>query len=124
MAIVTVGLDLAKNVLADLQGACHKGRERGDCLQTRFVHVDHHVKNDRPNPAAQAHASLNKAGGIEQGIREMMVEQKNVFYYVTLMNENYAQPDLAVTARSSRPPTMCAPCRKASGPFCRQTAPT
>ena len=24
----------------------------------------------------------------------MLVEQKDVFYYVTLMNENYAQPDL------------------------------
>jgi pyruvate dehydrogenase E1 component len=31
---------------------------------------------------------------IDQGMREMLVEQKDVFYYVTLMNENYAQPDL------------------------------
>jgi pyruvate dehydrogenase E1 component len=31
---------------------------------------------------------------VDQGIREMMVEQQDVFYYVTLMNENYAQPDL------------------------------
>ena len=31
---------------------------------------------------------------IDQGMREMMVEQQDVFYYVTLMNENYAQPDL------------------------------
>jgi len=31
---------------------------------------------------------------IGRGIREMMVEQLAVFYYVTLMNENYAQPDL------------------------------
>jgi pyruvate dehydrogenase E1 component len=31
---------------------------------------------------------------IDQGVREMMVEQKDVFYYVTLMNENYAQPSL------------------------------
>ncbi len=31
---------------------------------------------------------------IDAGIREMMVEQRDVFYYVTLMNENYAQPDL------------------------------
>ena len=31
---------------------------------------------------------------VDAGVREMMVEQKNVFYYVTLMNENYAQPDL------------------------------
>ena len=28
------------------------------------------------------------------GMREMLVEQQDVFYYVTLMNENYAQPDL------------------------------
>jgi pyruvate dehydrogenase E1 component len=27
-------------------------------------------------------------------MREMMVEQKDVFYYITVMNENYAQPDL------------------------------
>ena len=31
---------------------------------------------------------------IDQGMREMMVEQQDVFYYVTMMNENYAQPDL------------------------------
>ncbi|EJL89921.1 pyruvate dehydrogenase E1 component, homodimeric type [Polaromonas sp. CF318] len=31
---------------------------------------------------------------LDYGMREMMVEQKDVFYYVTLMNENYAQPDL------------------------------
>ena len=31
---------------------------------------------------------------IDAGIREMLIEQQDVFYYVTLMNENYAQPDL------------------------------
>jgi pyruvate dehydrogenase E1 component len=31
---------------------------------------------------------------VDRGMREMLVEQKDVFYYVTLMNENYAQPDL------------------------------
>ena len=31
---------------------------------------------------------------MDQGMREMMVEQKDIFYYVTMMNENYAQPDL------------------------------
>ena len=31
---------------------------------------------------------------VDQGMREMLVEQQDVFYYVTLMNENYAQPDL------------------------------
>ena len=31
---------------------------------------------------------------LDAGMREMLVAQKDVFYYVTLMNENYAQPDL------------------------------
>ena len=31
---------------------------------------------------------------IDAGMREMVTEQRDVFYYVTLMNENYAQPDL------------------------------
>ena len=31
---------------------------------------------------------------IDHGMREMLVEQRDVFYYVTLMNENYAQPSL------------------------------
>ena len=39
---------------------------------------------------------------VDAGMREMMVEQKDVFYYVTLMNENYAQPDLPPGARGRR----------------------
>ncbi len=35
---------------------------------------------------------------IDHGAREMMAEQRDVFYYVTLMNENYAQPDLPADA--------------------------
>ena len=35
---------------------------------------------------------------IDHGMREMMVEQKDVFYYITLMNENYAQPSLPFDA--------------------------
>ncbi len=31
---------------------------------------------------------------VDHGMREMLVEQKDVFYYITLMNENYAQPNL------------------------------
>ncbi len=37
---------------------------------------------------------------VDAGIREMMVEQRDVFYYVTLMNENYAQPTLPDSAKS------------------------
>jgi pyruvate dehydrogenase E1 component len=37
---------------------------------------------------------------IDHGAREMLMEQKDVFYYVTLMNENYAQPDLPEAAHA------------------------
>jgi len=32
---------------------------------------------------------------IDAGMREMLTEQRDVFYYITLMNEPYPQPDLA-----------------------------
>ena len=32
---------------------------------------------------------------MDAGSREMMVEQRDVIYWVTLMNENYAQPDVS-----------------------------
>jgi len=35
---------------------------------------------------------------VDHGMREMLLEQKDVFYYLTLMNENYAQPDLPADA--------------------------
>ena len=35
---------------------------------------------------------------VDQGIRDMLVDQKDLFYYITLMNENYAQPDLPENA--------------------------
>ena len=31
---------------------------------------------------------------VDQGMRDMLVDQRDLFYYITLMNENYAQPDL------------------------------
>jgi pyruvate dehydrogenase E1 component len=37
---------------------------------------------------------------LDAGMREMMVEQKDVFYYITLMNESYAQPNLPADAHA------------------------
>ncbi len=37
---------------------------------------------------------------VDAGMREMLVERKDVFYYVTLMNENYAQPSLPAEAHA------------------------
>jgi len=37
---------------------------------------------------------------VDAGMREMLEDQRDVFYYVTLMNENYAQPDLPGAART------------------------
>ncbi len=31
---------------------------------------------------------------LDRGMHEMLVEQRDVFHYITLMNENYAQPEL------------------------------
>jgi pyruvate dehydrogenase E1 component len=31
---------------------------------------------------------------VDHGMREMLVDQRDVFYYVTLMNQNYAQPSM------------------------------
>src|SRR5688500_15103755 len=36
---------------------------------------------------------------LEDGMRRMLAEQEDVFYYVTLMNENYAQPSMPEGAR-------------------------
>jgi pyruvate dehydrogenase E1 component len=36
---------------------------------------------------------------VDRGMREMLVDQQDVFYYITLMNENYAQPDVPEGAR-------------------------
>ncbi|MEM9301730.1 MAG: alpha-ketoglutarate dehydrogenase [Pseudomonadota bacterium] len=36
---------------------------------------------------------------LERGMEEMLTEQRDVFYYVTLMNENYPQPDLPPDVR-------------------------
>ncbi len=35
---------------------------------------------------------------VARGMREMLVEQRDAFYYVTLMNANYAQPDVPQAA--------------------------
>ncbi|MEM5433453.1 pyruvate dehydrogenase, decarboxylase component E1, thiamin-binding (plasmid) [Cupriavidus taiwanensis] len=38
---------------------------------------------------------------VDAGIREMMLEQQDVFYYVTLMNESYAQPNLSADVEAA-----------------------
>ena len=37
---------------------------------------------------------------LDAGMREMVEQQADVFYYVTLMNENYAQPDLPASVEA------------------------
>ncbi len=40
---------------------------------------------------------------IHDGMRRMFVEQQRVFYYITVMNENYAQPALPKGSRRGHP---------------------
>jgi pyruvate dehydrogenase E1 component len=37
---------------------------------------------------------------VDAGMREMLVEQKDVFHYITLMNESYAQPSVPAAAHA------------------------
>jgi pyruvate dehydrogenase E1 component len=36
---------------------------------------------------------------VDHGMKEMLVEQKDVFYYITIMNENYAQPSMGTVLK-------------------------
>jgi len=38
---------------------------------------------------------------VDQGMRDMLIDQKDVFYYITMMNESYAQPSLPDGAASN-----------------------
>ncbi|QEA13487.1 alpha-ketoglutarate dehydrogenase [Comamonas flocculans] len=60
----------------------------------------HLVASTVPNCKAYDPAFAGELAVIVQhGMQEMLAEQRDVFYYVTLMNENYAQPDLPDEAR-------------------------
>ncbi|MFZ1607690.1 MAG: pyruvate dehydrogenase (acetyl-transferring), homodimeric type, partial [Rhodoferax sp.] len=63
--------------------------------------TSHLVASTIPNCKAYDPAFAGEMAVIvDHGMREMLVEQKDVFYYVTLMNENYAQPDLPTGAEA------------------------
>jgi pyruvate dehydrogenase E1 component len=62
--------------------------------------TSHLVASTLPNCRAYDPAFAGEmAAIIDHGMREMLVEQRDVFYYLTLMNENYAMPDLPAEAR-------------------------
>ena len=57
--------------------------------------TSHLVASTIPNCKAYDPACAGELAVIlDAGMREMLVEQQDIFYYVTLMNENYANPDL------------------------------
>ena len=59
----------------------------------------HLVAATVPNCRAYDPATAGELAVIlDRGMREMLVEQKDVFYYVTAMNENLAQPSLPAEA--------------------------
>ena len=55
---------------------------------------------------------------VQDGLRRMLAEQEDVFYYLTLMNENYSHPALTEGARrgSSRACTSCAGAARTTAP--------
>ena len=61
--------------------------------------TSHLVAATVPNCRAYDPATAGELAVIlDRGMREMLVEQKDVFYYVTAMNENLAQPSLPAEA--------------------------
>ena len=44
---------------------------------------------------------------VQDGIRRMCVEQEDVFYYLTVENENYAHPPMPAGRRGGDPPRAC-----------------
>ncbi|MBV9891678.1 MAG: pyruvate dehydrogenase (acetyl-transferring), homodimeric type, partial [Rhizobacter sp.] len=61
----------------------------------------HLVAATVPNCKAYDPASCGELAVIlDRGMREMLEEQRDVFYYVTAMNENVAQPTLAESAHA------------------------
>ena len=49
---------------------------------------------------------------IQDGLRRMYQEQEDVFYYITVMNENYAHPAMPEGARERHPARACTCCAK------------
>ena len=55
----------------------------------------HLVASTIPNCRAYDPAfAYEVAAIVDEGMREMVERQRDVFYYVTVMNENYAQPSV------------------------------
>ena len=64
----------------------------GEGLQHQDGH-SHILANSVPNSVSYDPCyAYELAVIIQQGLKEMLEEQKNRFYYITTMNENYAQP--------------------------------
>ena len=70
----------------------------GEGLQHQDGH-SHILANSIPNCVAYDPCyAYELAVIIQQGLKEMLEEQKNRFYYITAMNENYAQPPMPAGA--------------------------
>ena len=51
---------------------------------------------------------------IHDGMRRMYVEQENIFYYITVMNENYVQPAMPAGVEAGHPQGHATCCRSAA----------
>ena len=55
---------------------------------------------------------------VQDGMRRMYQEQESIFYYITCMNENYAQPADAGGRRAGHLERRCICCRSAAAARC------
>ena len=80
--------------IGDLAWAAGDMRARGEGLQHEDGH-SHLLAGAIPNCHSYDPTFSFEVGVILQdGVRRMLTEQEDCYYYVTLMNENYAHPDM------------------------------
>ena len=77
-----------------LGGTAGRTTLNGEGLQHQDGH-SHILASTIPNCRAYDPAyGYELATIVQKGLQEMYVDQKNVYYYITLMNENYVHPDM------------------------------
>ena len=90
-----------------LGGTSGRTTLNGEGLQHEDGH-SHILAGTIPNCLSYDPTFAHEVGVIlHHGLKRMVEKQDNVFYYLTLLNENYAMPGLTRPARKSRSSRAC-----------------
>ena len=96
-----------------LGGTSGRTTLNGEGLQHEDGH-SHILAGTIPNCISYDPTFAHEVGVIlHHGLKRMVEKQDNVYFYLTLLNENYPQPGLQAPAPKSRSSRACTCCRKA-----------